>query len=89
MRSRLAFMGEGRYSVPDSRSVRSVWVWRGFLMMSFVALGLALVWWDNGLDTFAMLWVVIAVGWFGISMWLWRQHTKWEDAQFEASKKRK
>jgi hypothetical protein len=81
MRSKLAFMGEGRYSVPESRSVRSVWVWRGFLLMSFVALGIAIILFGNGLSTFGILWMVIALGWFAVSMWLWRQHIRWEDSQ--------
>jgi hypothetical protein len=80
MRSRLAFMGEGRYSVPESRAVRSVWVWRGFFLMSLVALGIALILVGNGLDVFAILWVVIAIGWFGISMWLWWMHNRWENS---------
>jgi hypothetical protein len=73
-------MGEGRYSVPDSRAVRSVWVWRGFLVMSLVALGIAIILFGNGLSTFGILWCIIAAGWFGISMWLWRMHIQWEDS---------
>jgi len=80
MRSRLALMGEGQFSVPESRAVRSVWVWRGFLMMSLVAFGVALILAGNGLGTFALLWVVIGAGWFGISMWLWRMHLRWENS---------
>jgi hypothetical protein len=49
--------------------------------MSFVALGIAIILFGNGLGTFGILWVVIALGWFGISMWLWRQHIRWEDSQ--------
>ncbi|MBV9660048.1 MAG: hypothetical protein JO337_02710 [Acidimicrobiales bacterium] len=70
-----------RYDVSESRSVRSVWVWRGFFFMSLVAVGIAILLADNGATTFAALWAVIAAGWFAISMWLWRMHTKaYEDS---------
>jgi hypothetical protein len=69
-------MGEGRYSVQDSRSVRSVWAWRAMLLMSLVAIGIALILAGNGYGTFAILWGVIALGWFGVSMWLWRMHIR-------------
>jgi hypothetical protein len=71
-------MGEGRYSVPESRAVRSVWAWRALLMMSMLAFGIALILFANRLDTFGILWLVIAGGWFGISMWLWKMHLDWE-----------
>jgi hypothetical protein len=74
MRSRLALMGDDRYDVNESRSVRSPWVWRGFLMVSMLAIGIAIILAGNGAGTFAILWVVIAAGWFAISMWLWRKH---------------
>jgi hypothetical protein len=69
-------MNEDRYSVQDSRSVRSPWVWRAFLMMSFLALGIVILLASSGKSTFAVLWGVIAAGWFALSMWLWRQHTR-------------
>ena len=75
-RATLRAMKEDRYSVEDSRSVRSPWVWRAFLMMSLLAVGIAIILAGNGNTTFAALWGVIAVGWFAISMWLWRQHTR-------------
>jgi hypothetical protein len=65
-----------RYDVGESKSVRSVWVWRGFLLMSLVAVGIAILLATNGATTFAALWGVIAAGWFAISMWLWRMHLK-------------
>lgn len=71
-------MSDGRYSVPESRSVRSVWVWRGFVMMALVAIGIVIILAANGRTTYAALWGVIAAGWFTIGMWLWRQHTKLE-----------
>lgn len=58
----------------ESRSVRSVWVWRGFLMLSLVAVGVAIILGADGYTGLAVAWGVIAAGWFGIAMWLWRQH---------------
>jgi hypothetical protein len=64
--------------LPDgSRSVQSLWVWRGLFLMSLIALGLCLTLLAGGHTTFAALWGVIAVGWFAISMWLWRQNVKY------------
>ena len=74
VRSKLSGMGQGRYDVSQSRSVQTPWVWRGMLMMSMLAVGVALVMLGNGLSTLAALWGVIAVGWFAISMWLWKKH---------------
>jgi hypothetical protein len=82
MRSRLPVMAEGRsrdddkWSPQDSRSVRSVWGWRAFLVMALVFLGVAIILAGNGAGTFAILWAVIAIGWFATSMWLWRQHSR-------------
>ena len=82
MRSRIPVMAEGRsrdddkWSPEESRSVRSPWGWRAFLVMSFVFLGVAIILAGNGAGTFAILWVVIAIGWFSASMWLWRQHSR-------------
>lgn len=67
---------DNRYSVQDSRSVRSPWVWRGFLMMSIVAVGVVIILLGNGLTTLAIAWAVIACGWLAVAMWLWRQHTR-------------
>lgn len=75
-RRNLSVVADDRYDVSDSASVRSVWVWRGFLLMSLVALGIALILAGNGATTFAILWGVIAAGWFAIGMWLWRMHTQ-------------
>jgi hypothetical protein len=72
----LGAVGDDRYDVRDSRSVRTPWVWRGFLLMSLVAAGITIVLAGNGSATFAVLWGVIAAGWFGIAMWLWRMHTQ-------------
>jgi hypothetical protein len=70
-----------RFTLPDgSRSTRSPWVWRGLFMMSLIALGLCLTLLSGGQDTYAALWGVIAAGWFGVSMWLWRQYVRWLDS---------
>jgi hypothetical protein len=65
----LSFMGEGRYFVPNGGAARSAWAWRGFLAMSILALGVTIVLLGLGLDFFAILWLVIALGWFGVSLW--------------------
>ncbi len=77
MRSKLALMGEGRYDVGESWSVRSGWGWRGLFVMALVAIGVAIILAGNGAGTLAILWLVIAAGWFGISMWLWRKHLRY------------
>jgi uncharacterized membrane protein len=70
-----------RTRLPDgSRSVQSVWVWRGFLLMSLIAAGLSLSFIQSGWTVFGAAWAVIAAGWFGISMWLWRRHVRDDDA---------
>jgi hypothetical protein len=46
--------------------------------MSFVALGVVIILAGNGKTGFAVAWGIIAVGWFAISMWLWRQHARAE-----------
>ncbi len=67
---------DDRYSVPDSRSVRSPWVWRAFFVMSLLAFGVAIILVGNHKAGFAVAWGVIGAGWLAISMWLWRQHTR-------------
>lgn len=75
MRSRLAPVPDDRWSVDESRSVKTVWVWRAFFLMSLVAVGIAIILATNGKTTYAALWGVIAAGWFGTSMFLWKKHT--------------
>jgi hypothetical protein len=67
------------WDVSESRSVKSGWIWRGFLMLALFALGITIVLFGLGhrYQTFAILWAIITVGWFGISMWLWRKHTQY------------
>ena len=74
--SRVAVVENERWSLEDSRSVRSPWVWRGFLMMSLVAIGVVIILATNHKTTYAALWGVIAAGWLAVSMWLWRQHLR-------------
>lgn len=66
-----------KWQVDESRSVRNGWVWRGFLLLSVIALGVALILDGNHQGTLALAWVVIALGWFGVSMWLWRRHSRY------------
>ncbi len=66
-----------RLRLPDgTRSVRSPWVWRGFLLMSLVALGVCIGLATAGRTGYAAAWAVITAGWLSVSMWLWRQHLK-------------
>ncbi len=78
----LTAMGQDRFDVSQSRSVRSVWVWRAFLLMALVAAGIAILFAGNALYGYAIGWGVIAAGWFGISMWLWKMHNDYEIDQF-------
>jgi hypothetical protein len=45
-------------------------------MMALLAIGAAIVFLTNHLNTLAVLWLVIAAGWFVTSMWVWRRHAK-------------
>ena len=74
---RLSAVSNDRWRVEDSQSVRSVWVWRAFLVMSLVAVGIAIIFATNGRSSLAIAWGIIAAGWFVVSMWLWRQHDKY------------
>lgn len=67
------------WDVDESRSVRSAWIWRGFLMMSMLAIGISILLFTSAhrYRTMAELWLVIAAGWFAISMWLWRKHSQY------------
>jgi hypothetical protein len=75
------------FRLPDgSRSVDSVWVWRGFLFMSLIAGGLCITFATGGMVFYAASWGIITVGWFAISMWLWRKHVLADDARWRARK---
>lgn len=72
-----AISGE-KWDVRESRSVRSAWIWRGFVMLALVALGIAILLGTSHRHTsYAIAWLVIAAGWFGIAMWLWRMHSRY------------
>ena len=78
------------WRLPDgSRSVQSPWVWRGFAFMSFIALGLCLVFAVGGKTYFAVAWAIITIGWFSISMWLWRKHVRDDDEMYALSRGRR
>jgi hypothetical protein len=69
---------ERRFRLADSPAVSSPWAWRAFFMMTLVALGFCI---NFAVQHYSILysggWGVIAAGWFGFSMFLWRQHTRW------------
>ncbi len=76
-----------RVRLPDgSRSVQSPWVWRGFLFLSLIALGLTLSFIAGHRTGYAAAWGIITLGWFTISMWLWRKHTVHDNAEYERSR---
>jgi hypothetical protein len=71
--------------LPDgSKSVQSVWVWRGFFFMALIALGLCISFAEGGMTFFAGAWGVIAAGWFATSMFLWRKHVRDDDEAWQA-----
>ncbi|MHB2022716.1 MAG: hypothetical protein ACYCO3_05220 [Mycobacteriales bacterium] len=74
-----AYSHATRVRLPDgTRSVQSVWVWRGFLFMAFIGLGLTINFAVEDRILFAAAWAFITAGWLAISMWLWRQHLRYE-----------
>jgi hypothetical protein len=46
-------------------------------MLALIALGFCLTFAVGQRALLALAWAVIGVGWFGISMWLWRRHHNW------------
>jgi hypothetical protein len=70
-------MSNEKWDVSQSRSVRSGWIWRGFLMLTLFGIGVAIVLDANHHGTLALLWLVISAGWLATSMWLWRQHSRY------------
>jgi hypothetical protein len=70
--------------LPDgTRSTQSPWVWRGFLFISLIAFGLCLNFAVGHQAFYAIAWGIITLGWFATSMWLWRRHTVFDDAQWQ------
>lgn len=75
--SALRVVSNEKWDVQQSRSVRSGWFWRGFLMLALLAVGVAIIMGSNHHGSLAVGWLVIAAGWFATSMWLWRQHNRY------------
>jgi hypothetical protein len=74
-------MNTSKVTLPDgSRSVQSPFVWRVFVFLSLIALGLSISLGTSGHAMFAIAWGFIAAGWFGVAMYLWRAHLHYEDA---------
>jgi len=71
------FMSNEKWDVEQSKHIRSGWVWRGFFMLTLLAIGVSIIMFGNHQSTLGILWLVIAGGWFTASMWLWRKHTRW------------
>jgi hypothetical protein len=75
------------FRLPDgTRSTQSPWIWRAFLFMSLIALGLCLTFTAGHQTLYALAWATITLGWFTISMWLWHRHTRYDDQQWRARK---
>lgn len=78
LRQRIAEAMSGEsWDVSQSRSVRSGWVWRGIMVLSLLALGVAIILAGNHQSVLAVFWVVIAAGWFSVSVWVWRMHARY------------
>jgi len=73
----VSVMSGERWEVSQSRSVRSGWVWRGIMVLSLMALGVAIILAGNHQSLLAVFWVVIAAGWFSVSVWVWRMHARY------------
>lgn len=68
--------------LPDgSRSVQSVWIWRGFFFLALIGGGLTISFAASGRILFAAAWAFITAGWLAIAMWLWRQHVRYENGR--------
>ena len=69
--------------------MQSPFVWRLFVFMALIALGFCLVLASAGNTAFAVAWGAIAAGWFGVGMWLWRRHIRYEDDLRRAEARRR
>ena len=58
---------------------------RGFFFMSLIAVGICIGLIQTHRTTFGVLWAIIAIGWFAVSMWLWRKHVRDDDEAYAAS----
>jgi hypothetical protein len=61
-------------------AVMSPWGWRILTVFAMVALGLCLTFFIDAKTTFGALWAVVALGWGGFSLKLWRDHLAWDKA---------
>ncbi|HEY2167597.1 MAG TPA: hypothetical protein VGH01_10555 [Jatrophihabitantaceae bacterium] len=78
-------MSTSKVTLPDgSRSVQSPFVWRVFVFLSLIAVGLSISLGTSGHTLYAVAWGFIASGWFGVAMYLWRAHLRYEDALLAA-----
>jgi hypothetical protein len=47
------------------------------MVLSLMALGVAIILAGNHQSLLAVFWVVIAAGWFSVSVWVWRMHARY------------
>jgi hypothetical protein len=66
------------FRLEESKFVTTGWAWRALFMMGLVALGFFINFALQGYNLFITgAWGLIAVGWIGFAVWLWRMHTVW------------
>jgi len=66
------------FKLENSLAVTSSWAWRAFLMMALVMVGLCINFAVQNYSVFIVgAWSLITLTWFGFSMYLWRQHSRW------------
>jgi hypothetical protein len=51
--------------------------------MSLIGLGLCLTFAVGHQTIYAVAWAIITLGWFAISMWLWRRHVVDDEADWQ------
>ena len=66
-----------KWDLNESRQVTTPWAWRGMFMLSLIAIGVGIILLGNHDNTIGILWMFIAAGWFGFSMFLWRKHAQY------------
>jgi hypothetical protein len=57
--------------------------------MSLIALGLCITFAVGGQVFYTAAWAFITASWFAVSMWLWRQHVRDDDAAWQARQQRR
>jgi hypothetical protein len=65
-----------KWELQQSRQVTTPWAWRGMLFLSLIAIGVGIILLGNHDSSIGVLWMVIAAGWFGFAMMLWRKHSQ-------------